>query len=92
VDFDFCRRCSFWNSSPAVLFLFYTVYQRAGAFIATVYQCAGAFIATVYQCAGAFIATVYQCAEIPARCLRFYVVEVSEKREKCGEVGGATFS
>ena len=31
---------------------------------------------------------VYQCAKIPARCLRFYGVEVSEKRET--EVGTST--
>ena len=60
-----------------------TVYQRAGAFIATVYQRAGAFIATVYQRAGALLDNVYQCAEIPAHCLRFYGVEVSEKPETC---------
>ena len=53
----------------------------------TVYQRASAFIATVYQRAGALLDNVYQCAEIQARCLRFYGVEVSEKRETCGEVG-----
>ena len=66
-----------------------TLYQRAGAFIGTVYQHAGVFIAMVYQRAGVMLDNVYQCAKIPARCLRFYGVEVSEKRETCGEVGQA---
>ena len=67
-------------------------YNRAGALVDRAYERAGAFIATVYQLAGALLDNIYQCAEIPARCLRFYDVEVSEKREACGEVGGATFS